>query len=73
MLAAAGTLAVYLIKPELFENLLSEILGKLELTEYLTSITQNSYLDLGGIILYLSLIVIFLFLTVQMIQKRRWS
>ena len=64
---------VYLIKPELFENLLSEILGKLELTEYLTSITQNSYLDLGGIILYLSLIVIFLFLTVQMIQKRRWS
>ena len=73
VLAAAGTLAVYLIKPELFENLLSEILGKLELTEYLTSITQNSYLDLGGIILYLSLIVIFLFLTVQMIQKRRWS
>ena len=65
--------SVYLIKPELFENLLSEILGKLELTEYLTSITQNSYLDLGGIILYLSLIVIFLFLTVQMIQKRRWS
>ena len=73
VLAAAGTLSVYLIKPELFENLLSEILGKLELTEYLTSITQNSYLDLGGIILYLSLIVIFLFLTVQMIQKRRWS
>ena len=73
VLAAAGTLAVYLINPELFENLLSEILGKLELTEYLTSITQNSYLDLGGIILYLSLIVIFLFLTVQMIQKRRWS
>ena len=50
----------------------TDILGKLELNTYLTSITESSYLDMSGVILYLSLIVVFLFLTVQMIQKRRW-
>ena len=39
----------------------------------MTVITDSSYLDISGIILYLSMIAVFLFLTIQMIQKRRWS
>nr|WP_296262817.1 ABC transporter permease subunit [uncultured Merdimonas sp.] len=69
----AGTAVAYAVRSELFENLLPNLLGKLELTTPLTVITESSYLDVSGIILYLSLIVVFLFLTIQMIQKRRWS
>ena len=43
---------------------------------FLTEEQQAQYeslLDISGIVLYLSLIGIFIFLTMQMIQKRRWS
>lgn len=73
LVVVAGLIITYVVKSSLFENLLSSLLGKLELTEPMTSITSSSYLDVSGIILYLTLIGVFLFLTVQMIQKRRWS
>ena len=41
--------------------------------EVFSNIADNHLLDVNGIILYLSLIVLFFFLTMQMIQKRRWS
>ena len=44
-----------------------------KLTEVFSNIADNHLLDVSGIILYLSLIVLFFFLTMQMIQKRRWS
>ena len=53
----------------MFESLLSTVLGKLELTEVFSNIADNHLLDVSGIILYLSLIVLFFFLTMQMIQK----
>ena len=53
--------------------MLSTVLGKLELTEVFSNIADNHLLDVSGIILCLSLIVLFFFLTMQMIQKRRWS
>lgn len=73
LIVVAGTVAVYVVKSSFFENLLPDLLGSLDLTEPLTAITDSNYLDVSGIILYLSLIGVFLFLTVQMIQKRRWS
>ena len=63
----------YLVKSSLFEGLLSEILGKLDLAGILTNISDNHLLDVSGILLYLSIIAVFVFLTMQMIQKRRWS
>ena len=62
----------YLVKSSLFEGLLSEILGKLDLAGILTNISDNHLLDVSGILLYLSIIAVFVFLTMQMIQKRRW-
>lgn len=73
LIVAAATIVVYVVKSSVFENLLPTLLGRLDLTEPLTAITDSSYLDVSGIILYVSLIGVFLFLTVQMIQKRRWS
>jgi len=73
LIVVAGTTITYVAKKSLFESLLSTFLGKLELTEVFSNIADNHLLDVSGIILYLSLIVLFFFLTMQMIQKRRWS
>ena len=68
-----GCVTAYFVKPALFENLLSKLLRKLAFADVFTGITQNHIVDLSGIILYLSVITVFIFLTVQTIQKRRWS
>ncbi len=65
--------AVYVVKSSLYDNLLSKLLGKLAFADVFTGITQNHIVDMSGIVLYLSVITIFIFLTVQTIQKRRWS
>ena len=49
------------------------VLAKFDLAQYMTNIYQNNLLEIDGPILYLSLIVIFVLLTIQSIQKRRWS
>ena len=73
LIVVAGTIITYVVKKSVFESLLSTFLGKLELTQVFSNIADNHLLDVSGIILYLSLIVLFFFLTMQMIQKRRWS
>ncbi len=70
---AAAAVILYFVKSSLFENLLSGLLGRLALANVFTDITSNSIVDLTGIALYLSVIAIFVFLTVQSVQKRRWS
>ena len=35
--------------------------------------SQNYIFDLGGLLSYLSLIILLVFLTVQTFEKRRWS
>lgn len=68
-----GNAIIYLVKSELYESLLANICGKLTLTDTFNSISSNNLLDVSGIILYLTLIGFFIFLTMEMIQKRRWS
>lgn len=68
-----GNAVVYLVKSELYESLLANICGKLTLTDTFNSISSNNLLDISGIVLYLTLIGFFIFLTMEMIQKRRWS
>lgn len=67
------SVALYIVKTDLFENLLTNLLGRLALADVFTDITTNSILDVTGIVLYLSIIAVFVFLTVQAVQKRRWS
>lgn len=52
---------------------LSGIMEKMELTHVFTDIFFNNLLSISGLIFYVSLIVLFNFLTIQSIQKRRWS
>lgn len=69
---AAGVI-VYAVDSGLYESLLSDVLRQLDLTAPLTDVVASSLLDTGSIILYLSVIGLFIFLTMQSIQKRRWS
>lgn len=71
--ALAVVIIAYAVKSSLFEGFLAEILGKMDLIAVFTSISSNHLLDVSGIILYLSYTGLFLFLTMEMIQKRRWS
>lgn len=73
LMGAAAAVIVFAVKRELYENLLADLLGRLALADVFTGITENSIVDVTGIALYLSVIVVFVFLTVQSIQKRRWS
>ena len=63
----------YILKPEFFENILAKVFGDLALANVFMDITANSIVDISGIVLYLSIIAVFIFLTVQAIQRRRWS
>ena len=64
--------AVYLIKPEIFENLLPELMKKLSLFERFYTFVSGVF-DLTSIVYYFTVIVFFLFLTVQSLEKRRYN
>ena len=73
VIGIVASVATYIVKSSIFENLLTKILGKLALADVFTDITNNHIVDITGIVLYLSVIAIFIVLTIQAIQKRRWS
>lgn len=73
---AAGSivlLVIYFVKSSVYEGILEKILGNFALTNVFTNVSDNNLLDVKGIVFYLTLIGVFLFLTVQTIQKRRFS
>ncbi|MEG0780140.1 MAG: ABC transporter permease subunit [Oscillospiraceae bacterium] len=77
----AGTLFVggiallggYLYKSEAFAGLLPKLLGKFSLMGAFDQFATQHIFDLSGLFLYLSLIALLLFLTVQVIDRRRWN
>lgn len=72
LLFEGGLTALFFLKPSVYEGLIQKILGVFAITDRFSEFT-NGIFDLSGVIYYLSIIVICLFLTVQSIQKRRWS
>lgn len=66
-------IVIYVVDSSLYEGILSTIFEKFALVSTFTSVAENNLLDIGGIVMYLTLIGVFLFLTVQSIQKRRFS
>jgi|Cm1ome_4_1110797.scaffolds.fasta_scaffold02206_5 ABC-2 type transport system permease protein len=63
----------YLKASAKFVSLLPNVLGKFSLLAAFNSFAQDHVFDLSGTLLYLSLIALLVFLTVQVIQKRRWN
>ena len=79
IIAAVSTFAVLLIL-YLWDSLtgflpsaLVDLLSAFSFTQTFNNFVQYSVFDLGGLVLYLSLAGLFVFLTIQGMQKRRWS
>lgn len=74
--AAAGAAALagfYRWKSAAFSGLLPGVLGKFSLLGAFDAFSSDHVFDLRGLLLYLSLIALLVFLTAQVVQKRRWN
>ncbi len=69
---ALGVLAVYIIDSTLFAGAISNILTAMSLFDRLTTF-QNGMFDLTAIVFFLSVCVLFVYLTVQSMEKKRWN
>ena len=67
-----GVAALYFIKPTIFTGLIQKFLNLFAIANHFDNFV-GGILDVTGIIYMLSVVCIFVFLTVQCIQKRRWS
>lgn len=69
----AVVLGIYLIKPDMLENSLPGVLSAFDITNIFTNFAYNYVFDVSGLVMYLSIIAVMVFATVQVLQKRRWS
>ncbi|MGB4141094.1 MAG: hypothetical protein WBK98_07290, partial [Limnochordia bacterium] len=63
---------VFWLKPELYHGFVYHLLGWFSVFYHFGNF-QRGVLALSSIVYYLSLAVLVLFLTVQILEKRRWS
>ena len=70
---AEGVISIiYAVKSSWFESLIQKIMMVLSLNDHFEKFVGGIF-DLTAVVYYISVIGFFLFLTVQSIQKRRWS
>lgn len=72
LIALVALVVIYLAKPQLLEGVFPLLLTKLAIFSRVGNFTSG-LLDITGIIYYLSVSLFFGLLTVQSIEKRRWS
>ena len=72
LLLLAALALCYVIRKDSFAGLFPAILEKLSLFEPFEKMTEG-ILDLRGLVFYASVAAVFVFLTVQSMEKRRWS
>lgn len=65
--------ALYFINPGMYENCIANLFEMLAVPDVFYNLSANYLFDLAGIVKLLSAAGICLFLTVQSVQKRRWS
>ena len=69
---ALGVVGVYLVDSSRFSGAISSILSAVALFDRLTTF-QNGMFDLTAIVFYLSVCGLFVYLTVQSMEKKRWN
>ncbi len=65
--------ALYMSKPSWFEGLLATWLEQWNVNTVFSKVLDSKVLDVSGIMLCCFVIFLFVFLTIQTIQRRRWS
>lgn len=69
---AGAAVVIYFVKASVFEGAIQKLLELLAIANHFDNFV-GGILDLTGIVYMMSVICIFVFLTIQSIQKRRWS
>ena len=69
----AALIGLYLFDETVLAGTFPALLGSFSLRSAFTNFAVYNVFDVAGLVLYLSCIFLFIFLTVQMLQKRRWS
>lgn len=69
----ALTVGLYIVKPVIFEGSIITVLESLSLTSMADDMFAYSILDITAIVYYVTVIAFLIFITVQSIQKKRWS
>ncbi len=64
---------LYLVNPDIYENCMTELFNVLAIPDVFYNISSTYVFDLTGIVKLVSAAGFCLFLTVQTVQKRRWS
>lgn len=72
VVAIGSIVAVYLIKSSFFEGAIQKLLNIFNITDHFSNFVGGIF-DVTGVIYMISTISIFIFLTIQSVQKRRWS
>lgn len=65
-------MVIYTIKPTLFDGALVKVFDWLSVTKRFDAFYAGIF-DVSGIVYYLSVTFLFIFLTIQVIRKKRWS
>lgn len=73
VIGVGASLSMYLLKNDLLAGSFPSMLSVFSLREVFTDFAIYRMFDVGGLILYLSVAFVFVFLTIQTLQKRRWS
>ncbi len=68
-----AAIGVYVWDADRFAGLLPDLFGRFSLLAAFDSFAVDHVFDLSGVVLYVTLALLALFLTVQVVQKRRWS
>lgn len=72
IIGVVAMVVVYFIKPELYDNLMVNVLGTLSIATRYENFSLGIF-DISALIYYLSISFVFVFLTVQKVRKQRWS
>ena len=72
IILVVANVILYLVKSSFYEGLVQKFLDLLAIANHFDNFV-GGILDVTGIVYMLSVICIFVFLTIQSIQKRRWS
>jgi ABC-2 type transport system permease protein len=72
LVIVVGSVIIYFVKSELLEGILPTVMSTLSLFERFYTFV-NGVFDVTAVVFYLTVIVFFLFLSVQSLEKRRYN
>ena len=72
-LSGIGLAVVYFMDSARFEGLFPALIGELSLFERFDVYMTGGIFDLTSLVYFASIVVVFLFLSIQSMEKRRWS